>query len=295
MPETYLILDANNVAARAFHAMGEALTHGQMFTGTVYGFMATTLSLMEKLGTTNVIFCFDQGRPKRLNVLPTYKETRKKAFALKTKKEQRQIEVFRKQVAELRDGHLPAAGFRNVFTAQGYEADDVIARVVRDLPPGSESVIVSGDEDLYQLLEWPRTMIWKQHKSAMFSRKDFEKEYDIEPRFWRHVKAIAGCSTDDVPGIRGVGEKKAIAFLMERMTKYTPTYDRIVEFLKSDDYRINMKLVGLPYRGCPKFEIRPDVVSPATWHEFCDRFGIKKLRDQHPACSRRVTFGLRRK
>jgi len=272
--KTYLIFDVSYLAYRAFHSTG-GLSHDGLPTGVLFGVFAEVLRTMERFDCYNPIFCFDVGKPKRRDILPGYKGSRRKGTMTDEQYEARK--ELKASLELLREDMLPFIGFRNIFWATGYEADDLIATAVKDMNPDEEAIMVSSDEDLYQLLG-PRCLMWNPHKGKPITEKSFEKEYGITPGQWAHVKAMAGCSSDDVPGIQGVGTKTAIKWI-RRELKPGKIYDRI---LLNDTWQANMELVRLPFADCPTIKKKRDKVTVQKWHAAMDEFGFESLKPQVP-------------
>ena len=103
---------------------------------------------------------------------------------------------------------LPEMGFANVFEEKGYESDDIIASLV--VGSDERTVVISSDKDLYQLLNWCNIC---DIKGSVYTKNMFIREYKINPSGWKRVKSIAGCNTDNIKGVKGVGEKTAIKYL----------------------------------------------------------------------------------
>jgi hypothetical protein len=156
--------------------------------------------------TKQIAFCFDHGKPKRARLYPAYKANRKpESIEDKEHRSERN-----RQINLLRNEYLPAIGFKNVFWQEGYEADDLIASIVRSNARLTDIAILSSDKDLYQLLS-PRVFMWNRGKKTTL--QSFYQEWGIKPDRWAEVKAMAGCTSDNIEGIDGVGEKTAIKFL----------------------------------------------------------------------------------
>ena len=96
---------------------------------------------------------------------------------------------------------------------QGYEADDLMASIVRALE-GEQVIIVSGDKDLIQLVS-DRVVIWDPMKELWMDRSWVEQEMGIEPHQFRDVLALAGDTSDNIPGVPGVGRKTALKLIRE--------------------------------------------------------------------------------
>jgi len=270
---THLILDTNNLCHRAFHALGD-LSHEGIRTGMVYGVLRDVLYLQDLYATDRVVFCFDRGRPKRLDDCADYKGRRRRG----TEEEMDARAEVNVQIKRLRTKYLPAIGFRNVFSQAGYEADDVIASVCGDLPEGDGGIVVSTDGDLYQLLSADRVVIWNPRKRKPVTQASFTAERGIGPSMWPHVKAIAGCPSDNIAGVRGVGEKTAVKFLTGRLKSESKAFGRIV----ADDPLVerNLKLTRLPYPGVDRFALREDEVTPGRWERVARKLGMASLCDR---------------
>jgi DNA polymerase-1 len=141
----------------------------------------------------------------------------------------------------LREEILPALGFRNIFLKAGVEADDLIASLVmanKDL----FWMIISTDDDLLQLLD-RNVYIYNLKSKRIVTPKSFATEYGVSPSLWHYVKAIAGCVSDNVKGVSGVGVKTAIRYLNGQLRGIKK--DKIEE--SKEIVNRNLKLVKLPY------------------------------------------------
>lgn len=271
--DKWLIFDANNLAYRAFYAIPQ-LTHEGVQTAMAYGVFRDIIRCQDEHGTRNIAFCFDHGKSRRALVYPAYKNTR--ASSGDVDADAAKVELQR-QIRRLATLYLPAIGFRNIFHQKGYEADDLIAHLaVIALPRDATAVIVSNDHDLYQLLS-SRVSIWDPRKKKLITEKTFTQEYGVAPTQWADVKAIAGCKSDEIAGIVGVGEKTAIKYLRGELPSHVKTHKAIV---KGDSiWRRNLSLTRLPYSGVRPLELVPDEVTPSKWRCTLKRLGIKSLRD----------------
>lgn len=127
-----------------------------------------------------------------------------------------------------------------IMEQEGLEADDIIAILCEQFPTYNK-IIVSNDEDLYQLLK-QNTSLYRYVKNSyhMYGVDDFIRDYKIKPHQWAMVKAIAGCSSDNVKGIKGMGTKKALEFILEDKHK-----DLIAQH--QNTINLNLKLVSIPF------------------------------------------------
>ncbi len=277
MNDPWLLLDVSSLAYRAFYSMGD-LSHEGISTGVPFGIFRTLADLMELYSTKRVVFCFDGGHAERKKIFPAYKQRRRK-----NEEENEELvearESVREQLTRLESRFLPQMGFENIFRQPGYEADDVIAQICKTYT-NDRFVIVSSDEDLFQLLEDGRVWIWSLSKKKPFTASAFHLQYNIHPGYWAAVKSIAGCSSDGIPGIHGIGEKKAVQFLLGKMRPSTNTYRDILSFKKSHLYERNLRLVELPFPGTQKFRLCEDHLTSSGWERVMDSLGMSTLRDR---------------
>lgn len=285
MPEmkTWLILDCHGLCYRAYHTMG-ALSHGDMKTGVVFGFFKEVIGLKDDMGTDSIAFCFDSSKNRRRELFPAYKQKRHSKEL--SEDELASLIDFKRQIARLRKEWLPMAGFSNVFWQSGYESDDLIASIVSTLPEQDEAIIVTADNDLYQLLS-ERVRIYNPNKRRMTDIVSFQKEFKLRPKQWAQVKAIGGCSTDEVPGVPGVGATTAMRYLRGELKPTSKKYLAIESSAGQAVIARNWPLVKLPFSAVGCFELRDDDVTEEKWRQVSDALGMKSLRGAAPVLSRR--------
>lgn len=274
MSRTFLLLDCHYMAHRLRHSI-PGLTYADMPTGVSYGFLRDLRLLQDKFSTQDVVFCFDSTKSFREKDYAEYKHSRKEKYASYTPEELSELGAFRHQLKELRVSILPDLGYKNIFRFKGLEADDIIASCCNALKGKDEAVIVGADKDLYQLLS-PRVVMYKLNLKSIYTEKDLAKEYHgIAPSQWHMVKALAGCATDDVPGIKGIGDKTAAKFLKDLLNTKSLTYQRVIE--GEDIWRRNVKLTKLPYPGTPQVELVESEVTDKKWRIVTKKYGMNSL------------------
>lgn len=292
MSAPLLVIDATYLCHRAFHAMGD-LQHGGVGTGVVFGVLKDVVLLQEYFKTTRTVFAFDVGIGKRVSIMPGYKLSRTTRHALAPVEEQEARADFHIQVKKLRTHYLPMAGFKNVFGAKGYEADDIVAQVCANILDDDEAIIIGSDKDLWQCLRRNVRMFNPTSKRA-YTREDFKAEWGMHPRKWATIKAYAGCSTDDVKGVHGAGEKTVAKFLRGEL----PTHHKIYTVLTGSGAALirdqNLQIVKLPLAGLPPFMIQTDEVTEEKWQEMTKELGMKSLAKELPRCAARKLKGRRR-
>lgn len=274
MNEPYLILDCNYLCHRAKHVFGD-LSHDGSATGVIYGFLKDMLSLRERFQSERFVFCWDSAESKRKALWPSYKEHRKKQTELSCEEEKFEV-AFRKQMTRLQGEYLFIIGYRNIFCQSGYESDDIIAEICRSLSKEDQAVIVTADQDLYQCIA-PNVQWFNPRTKEQLTFKKFQKKFEIRPRQWAVVKAIAGCTSDNVPGIVGIGETRALLYVSGKMKKESKTYQSIKKGWKNIVLR-NRPLVELPFSGLKKIHLKSDEVTQEGFNAVCNFLGFGSIR-----------------
>lgn len=224
------MIDSNALIHRAYHAYPSSLTtsKGQQINA-IFGFFAIILQVLFKYKPTEVFFAFDSKKKTfRHELYPEYKATRKKTD-----------EELINQFKVLKD-ILIKINF-NVIEKDGYEADDIIGTLSRDKKlSGVEKIIITGDRDLLQLInEEVRVFLSGStfQKSSLYDSKMVQEKLGLSVGQIVEYKALRGDVSDNIPGIKGIGEVSAKKLL----TQYK-SVDHIFEHLEDIDSRIRSKL-----------------------------------------------------
>ena len=204
-----LILDGNSVINRAYYGVKPLTNREGLYTHAIYGFL-NILERMEKEEQPDAVcVSFDLHGPTfRHQQYDGYKATRHKM-----PEELAQQMPVMKDV--LRAMNIP------IYECQGWEADDVIGTVGRICSNnGWECVIVTGDRDSLQLIDenvHVKLVISKggQTTSTVYDEAKFREEYGFEPKKMVDLKALMGDSSDNIPGVAGVGPKTATELLIK--------------------------------------------------------------------------------
>jgi len=204
-----LLLDGHSMAYRAFHAMREvqmATTTGQP-TQAVYGFTSMLINLLRDEEPTHVAVAFDVSR----------KTFRSEAYAEYKANRSSMPDDFRGQVELIREV-LDALRIP-VLTADGYEADDVIATITTQAEADGVSVLITtGDRDALQLVTPTVTVLFPRKGVSdltRFTPEEVEAKYSLTPAQYPDFAALRGDSSDNLPGIPGVGEKTAAKWIRD--------------------------------------------------------------------------------
>lgn len=292
MAEPLLICDGTYLCHRAFHAVGN-LRHEEQGTGAIFGFLRDIVLLQEEFKTTRCVFAFDYGGPThRHRLSPHYKRSRRERHAEGPEEEQAARQNLVRQMRALRRRYLPAAGFRNVFEAKGFEGDDIVASVAARVPRNEEAVIIGSDKDLWQCIR-RNIFCWNPQRRRATTYEVFVEKWGLGPCRWAEVKALAGDPTDDVYGIKGVGELTAARYLRGVLGPHTKAYQKIREQAASM-LVANIPLVRLPYPGTPTFEVVEDAVTEGRWQALADELGMSSIRNTVPRAAPRASKGRKR-
>lgn len=269
---SYVLFDVNYLGYRALYSTGTLSYHDDP-TGVLYGVFREIQAAKQKFPTSRFVFCFDHGKGIREQMYSGYKETRRKKKL--TDEEIHSLNGMQEQIRGLKLTYLDRAGFSNVLFHGGYEADDLIASVCLNcLREQDTAVIYSDDKDLYQLLT-PNVSIYKPRTQVMYGYNQFRKEYRIKPSDWAAVKAIAGCVSDDVHGVEGVGEITALKYVRKELEITNKKFRDIESGRKL--WKKNLPIVKLPLAGCKIPTLAKDTWTREKWEDLLGGFGMVSL------------------
>ena len=209
MPPKILMIDGHSILYRAFYAL-PLLTNSQgEYTNAVYGFMNIFLKFLDEEKPDHIAIAFDLPGPTfRHEKFEAYKGTRGPA-----------PQEFIPQVPMLK-GLLKAMDIP-IVTCPGYEADDVLGSLAfKANSLGCRSVIISGDRDLLQLasdtikIRIPKTKKGGKTEVEDYHADDVLQKYGVTPKAYIDVKALMGDTSDNIPGVPGIGEVTATKIIM---------------------------------------------------------------------------------
>lgn len=240
-------------------------------TGVIYGFLSQILIHCRQFGLKQPIFAWDSKKRFRSRHYAGYKV---RDFTDKTPEEQKAYNGAVEQINILRKEILPVIGFNNSFIQTGIEADDIIAIFVQDNP--QKSVVLTNDDDLLQLV---RYCVWcSPQRKLTVNHSSFVTQYGIEPEQWANVKQIAGCTSDKVPGVKGIGEVYALQYIKNEMKIGSKRYNSIEQGKRI--IKRNKILVTLPYPKTKKIKVKKDSFNINGFLAVCDMYGLNKLAEQ---------------
>lgn len=267
-----ILIDSPGLCHAAKHVMGD-LTMEEKRVGVIFGFLNQILKLAKDLESHKLVFLWDSRYSLRKVIFPGYKSSRTNN---KSDEDKKLDEIAFQQFDELRDKILPEIGFKNVFQKVGVEADDLIASIVSNRE-NEDFIIVSTDNDLLQILG-PNTFLFSPRTKKLYTIEDFKFNYPgLHPKDWAVVKAIAGCKSDSIPGITGVGESTAVKYLQRKLLPKHTVYQKIMSLEGQEIINRNKKLTYLPFEGTPNLDIVPDQLVMDNLFEICTRLKFRSL------------------
>lgn len=202
-----MVIDGNSILNRAFYGIRQLTNHEGLPTNAVYGFLATLFKLQDEEQPDRTIVCFDvKEKTFRHLKFDTYKATRKGM----PDELAAQLPIT-KQV-------LDALGVTRCEKA-GYEADDLLGTISRRADEhGDTCVVVTGDRDSLQLVGGGTTVMLVSTRMGQttyqtYDTAAFREKYGFDPIRLIDLKALMGDSSDNIPGVPGIGEKTAMQLL----------------------------------------------------------------------------------
>ena len=210
-----LLIDGNSIMNRAFYGiMGSKMltTKDGKYTNAIYGFLAILFKILEDLEPEYIGVAFDlKGPTKRHEIYEGYKANRKGM-----------PEELAEQMPIIKE--ILKAMNIDIIEKQGYEGDDILGTLAKyGEKQGLEVTILSGDRDTFQLasdhitIRIPRTKAGKT-ETEDYNRAKILEEYGLEPEQLIEVKALQGDTSDNIPGVPGIGPKTAISLIQKYHT-----------------------------------------------------------------------------
>ncbi len=219
-----VLIDGHAVLHRAFHALPPLTNKDGVQTNAVYGFVTMLLRVLDDLQPTHLAVAFDLPQP-------TFRKQQYVGYQAKRPVMQsnlaEQIPLVNELLDKLEIKHFAVAGF---------EADDVIGTIAKDSGRGQNDVIiVTGDRDMLQLINKNIKVCVSETK--IYDEDLVKKEFGVSPSQWVDVKALKGDSSDNYPGVRGIGPKTA-----EKLISQYETLENLYKNLGKLDKKTAEKL-----------------------------------------------------
>ena len=199
-----LAIDGNSIMNRAFYGIKALATSKGEYTNALTGFMNIYLKELEAVQPDCVAVAFDLKAPTfRHKADPTYKANRKgmpHELAL-------QMPIIKEMLADM--------GIKCV-SCEGWEADDILGTLSKLFSGLDECYILTGDRDSLQLITQTCTVRLATNKeTVVYTPEKFREDYGLEPLQLIDLKALMGDTSDNIPGVKGIGEKTALPLIQE--------------------------------------------------------------------------------
>lgn len=204
-----ILVDGNNLMFRSYYATmysGSSMQNSKSFpTNALYGFVNMINKIIQEEKPTYMMVAFDIGKTFRHDNYTEYKGGREE-----TPDDLKKQFPIAKKI-------LDAMGI-TYLEKEGYEADDIIGTLSKEIDENDDYIgtIISSDKDLLQLISNDvEVKLLKQKDYIRMNREVFNNTYGIEPNKMIDLKGLMGDSSDNIPGVKGIGEKTALKLLQE--------------------------------------------------------------------------------
>jgi len=225
--KTLVLLDAHAILHRAFHALPDFSSPSGEPTGALYGVVAMLLKIIEELKPDYIAACYDLPDPTyRHEAFKEYKAGRKKTDDTLVQQIDRSRDIF------------SALGI-HIYEYPGFEADDMLGTIAHQMKAEKDLtvIIASGDMDTMQCIDKKRVQVYTLRKgikdTVLYDEKAVSERYGFGPKSVPDYKGLRGDPSDNIPGIKGIGEKTATTLIRE-----FGTIEKMYTALKKDEKRI---------------------------------------------------------
>ena len=226
MKSPLFLVDVSSIFYRAYYALPHMTNKEGFPTNALYGFLGMTLKLLQDFKPQYIVYCFDRPEPSfRKDLDPSYKANRSEM------PEDLQVQIpYIKEFTDLFG--IPRLDLK------GYEADDIIGSYAKWAEhQEQEVVIISGDKDFAQLISEKVKMI-DTMKKATYNPLEVEKKWGVNPKYFIDYLALLGDSSDNIPGVKGIGPKTA-----QKLINTYKSLDAIYENIDSIKGGVQKKLI----------------------------------------------------
>ena len=219
--KTVVLLDAHAILHRGYHAMGGFATRDGRPTGALYGFLSMVLRIYEDIKPDYIAACYDLPKPTFRHIsYDAYKGGRQKT-------EDALIEQIKESYKLCEALSIP------VYTCEGFEADDLLGTLAEQLKKEKTTriIIASGDMDTFQLIDGDKVTVYtlkKGNETALYTTKTVMDRFGFGPEHIPDYKGFAGDTSDNIVGIKGIGDKTATELI-----KHYGSVEKVYKVLKN--------------------------------------------------------------
>jgi DNA polymerase-1 len=259
----FYLIDGNSYVYRAFYAIKSLSTSQGIPTNAVYGFTTMLLKIIREKRPDNLIISFDSPVPtERHRLYEEYKAQRPET-----------PEDLLEQLPHIRK--IISCFKIEVFEVPGYEADDILGTIaLRAAGKGMDTFIVTGDKDMLQLVD-ERIKVYDPMKEKILDEEFVRKRYGVEPAKIIDFMALTGDPVDNIPGIKGVGEKTAkellkefddIEDMLDHTEKIRKEKLRLLVSASADIVRLSKKLATIDRSVPIEIDMEKFHLKEPDWH-----------------------------
>jgi DNA polymerase-1 len=292
--KTIVLLDAHAILHRGYHAMAGFATRDGKPTGALYGFITMVLRIYEDIKPDYIAACFDLPKP-------TFRHLSYDGYkAGRSKTDDALITQIQEAYALCDALAIP------VYKEEGFEADDLLGTIAEQLKkqPNTRVIIASGDMDTFQLIDGDTVTVYtlkKANEAALFNSQSIIDRFGFGPEHIPDYKGLSGDTSDNIIGIKGIGDKTATE-LIKRYGTIEKMYDvlkkdrqtlldagfkeRIVKLLEEgEEDALFSKTLATIRRDATTVYVEPekmwkDMLSIEKYQEMCDLYEFRSLRNR---------------
>jgi DNA polymerase-1 len=253
-----LLIDGLNTFIRSY-TCNPTTNDAGVHVGGIKGFLLSIGYAIRTIKPTRVIICFDGkgGSAKRKKMFPDYKAQR--TFKVRLSRINSNVSVqdekvnMTQQILRLMEyiDKLPVT----VMATERIEADDAIAYIAKQVLPNSQHFIMSTDTDFLQLID-ERIQVWSPTAKKFYFRQDMQERFKLKPENYILYKSLLGDKSDNIPGIKGLGQKTLEKRLPILFGSNTITMDNVIEYAEANkseakvlaDVAASRKMLDLNYK-----------------------------------------------
>ncbi len=292
--KTIVLLDAHAILHRGYHAMQGFATRDGKPTGALYGFITMVLRIYEDIKPDYIAACFDLPKP-------TFRHLSYDGYkAGRSKTDDALITQIQEAYALCEALCIP------IYKEEGFEADDLLGTIAEQLKKKEDTrvIIASGDMDTFQLIDDDIVTVYtlkKANEAALFNSQSIVDRFGFGPEHIPDYKGLSGDTSDNIIGIKGIGDKTAtelikrygtIEEMYEVLKKDRQTLldagfkERIVKLLEEgEEDALFSKTLATIRRDASSVYVEPekmwkDILSIEKYQEMCDLYEFRSLRNR---------------
>ncbi len=292
--KTIVLLDAHAILHRGYHAMQGFATRDGKPTGALYGFITMVLRIYEDIKPDYIAACFDLPKP-------TFRHISYDGYkAGRSKTDDALITQIQEAYALCDALCIP------IYKEEGFEADDLLGTLAEQLKKQTNTrvIIASGDMDTFQLIDDDIVTVYtlkKANEAALFNSQSIIDRFGFGPEYIPDYKGLSGDTSDNIIGIKGIGDKTATELIKrygtieemytvlkkERQTLLDAGFkERIVKLLEEgEEDALFSKTLATIRRDASSVYVEPekmwkDILDVTKYQEMCDLYEFRSLRNR---------------